>query len=76
MTYLLPFESIRKDDTAKAGGKGANLGELVSLGVPVPEGAVLLSSAYDLFMRENGIDEKALLRSAASDRDVPRQGRR
>ena len=65
--YILPFSEIRKADVATAGGKGANLGEMVAAGIPVPEGAVLSAAAYDRFVLENDIDAAALLRDSASE---------
>lgn len=38
--YLVPFETITKEDVARVGGKGANLGELTKAGIRVPSGAV------------------------------------
>ncbi|RLF82854.1 hypothetical protein DRN44_02815 [Thermococci archaeon] len=52
---ILWFEEINKDDLNIVGGKGANLGELVSIGVRVPEGFVVTSTAFKEFMRESGI---------------------
>jgi pyruvate,water dikinase len=40
------FEGLRKGDTAIAGGKGANLGELTAAGLPVPPGFVVTAAAY------------------------------
>ena len=56
MKYIKRFKDIRKEDVAMAGGKGANLGELVSAGISVPPGAVILSPAYDRFLEANRID--------------------
>ncbi len=56
MKYIVSFNEIRKGDIALAGGKGANLGELIRLGVEVPRGVVLTSLAYDLFIKENEIE--------------------
>ncbi|MCR5775164.1 MAG: phosphoenolpyruvate synthase, partial [Lachnospiraceae bacterium] len=56
MRYIKLFDEITKDDIATAGGKGANLGEMTSSGIPVPPGAVLCADAYDHFISENGID--------------------
>ena len=55
-TYVLPFEKIRKEDIASAGGKGANLGEMTAAGIPIPKGGVLLSEAYREYMKANAID--------------------
>lgn len=55
MTYIKKFQDITKNDVPTAGGKGANLGEMIRAGIPVPEGAVLLTSAYRRFVEENQI---------------------
>ena len=71
MKYVIPFEQIRKEQIATAGGKGANLGEMTMAHIPVPAGAVLSAQAYDLFMEENQIDPKAY-ESGESLRDAIR----
>ncbi|MFF2243818.1 PEP/pyruvate-binding domain-containing protein [Arthrobacter sp. NPDC058130] len=38
-----------------AGGKGANLGELIRAGFPVPPGFVITTSAYELMLEETGL---------------------
>ncbi|MCX6705706.1 MAG: phosphoenolpyruvate synthase, partial [Candidatus Woesebacteria bacterium] len=55
---VVPLSKIRKDDTSLVGGKGANLGEMISAGFPVPNGFVLTVHAYDLFLKENAIYTK------------------
>jgi len=57
-TLLLPLSQIRKDDTNLVGGKGANLGEMLSANFPVPNGFCLTVNAYDLFLAENHLAEK------------------
>jgi pyruvate,water dikinase len=52
------FEDIGKADVNKAGGKGANLGELVKAGLPVPPGFVITGQAYLLFTTESGLSKK------------------
>jgi len=52
------FSEIHKDSVRFAGGKGANLGEMYNLGIPVPPGFVVTAQAYDYFMTEAGIKEK------------------
>ncbi len=74
--YIRAFDDIRKEDIKDAGGKGANLGEMTSAGIPVPPGGVLLSDAYDVYMSSNGIDplmyENAKdLRKAIADGSIP-----
>ncbi|MEK7061194.1 MAG: phosphoenolpyruvate synthase [Patescibacteria group bacterium] len=68
----IPLSKIRKDDTSLVGGKGANLGEMISAGFPVPNGFALTIHAYDLFLKENAIYSKifALLKDLdVSDSD-------
>jgi pyruvate,water dikinase len=45
--YVVGLEQIGKDDIKKAGGKGANLGEIIKIGIPVPEGFVVTTSSFD-----------------------------
>jgi len=52
------FEDLGKADVNKAGGKGANLGELVKAGLPVPPGFVVTAQAYLLFTTEIGLSQK------------------
>ncbi|RKX90444.1 MAG: phosphoenolpyruvate synthase [Spirochaetes bacterium] len=49
-TLVLDFSRIDSSMVAEAGGKGANLGELVKTGFPVPEGFCLTTGAWDLFL--------------------------
>jgi pyruvate,water dikinase len=46
MKFVAPLQDFGRDDVAAAGGKGANLGELVRAGLPVPEGIVITTAAY------------------------------
>ncbi|MFJ9365803.1 phosphoenolpyruvate synthase [Nocardia sp. NPDC101769] len=45
--YVATFDELRLTDADRAGGKGANLGELVAAHLPVPPGFVVLKSAYE-----------------------------
>jgi pyruvate, water dikinase len=47
--------SLRITDAEEAGGKGANLGELVAAGLPVPGGFVLMRSGYLDSMQAGGV---------------------
>ncbi len=49
------FEELGRNDVARAGGKGANLGEMVGAGLPVPPGFVITVDAYRRFLRESGV---------------------
>jgi phosphohistidine swiveling domain-containing protein len=48
---------ITRHDTALAGGKGANLGELTRLGLPVPNAFVVLTRAYAEHAARWGLSE-------------------
>ncbi|MFC9659988.1 PEP/pyruvate-binding domain-containing protein [Nocardia sp. NPDC127606] len=41
------FSELRLEDADRAGGKGADLGELVAAGLAVPPGFVLLAACYE-----------------------------
>ena len=47
MGVMGSLEEFGRGDVALAGGKGANLGELVRAGFPVPPGFVITTEAYD-----------------------------
>src|SRR5215213_5266725 len=52
---ILPFTAIDRDALAEAGGKAANLGELVRAGFPVPAGFCVTTAAYDLVATDAGL---------------------
>src|SRR5690242_14444712 len=52
MELIRTLAGIHSDDVALAGGKGASLGELTQLGMPVPPGFVILAPAYEQFLTE------------------------
>ena len=51
--YILWFSDIGKGDIAQVGGKGANLGELVKAGIPVPNGFCVTAQAYYYFFEKS-----------------------
>ena len=55
MNYVRDFANITIADAEQAGGKGANLGELVSAGLPVPPGFVVLREGYLESMERAGV---------------------
>lgn len=52
---LLWFSQIKKEDIADVGGKGANLGEMYSIKIPVPNGFVVTSQTYFNFINSNNL---------------------
>jgi len=56
MKFIKSFKETNKKDVALAGGKGANLGEMAKIGIPVPPGFVVLASAFERFLEETDIN--------------------
>lgn len=54
--YIINLKDVSKNDVNIAGGKGANLGELIQNNVQVPEGFVVNTYAYDKYLKYNGVD--------------------
>ncbi|PSK95450.1 pyruvate,water dikinase [Murinocardiopsis flavida] len=50
-----PLRDVGAHDLATAGGKGANLGELVRRGFPVPAGFVVTTAAYTALVERAGL---------------------
>ena len=63
------FSEVGKDSIKFVGGKGANLGEIYNLKIPVPPGFALSAYAYKRFISETGIDEKiySLIKETITD---------
>ena len=55
---ILWLEEIRKEDIISVGGKGASLGEMASLGLPVPRAFVVTAQAFRRFLVETDLEEK------------------
>jgi len=56
MKFIKTFKEINRRDIKIAGGKGANLGELAFIKMPVPPGFVVLASAFERFLKETDIN--------------------
>ncbi|MBU4086833.1 MAG: phosphoenolpyruvate synthase [Nanoarchaeota archaeon] len=50
------FSELGKDDIKTVGGKGANLGEMTKLKLPIPPGFCILTSGYQEFLQDTDID--------------------
>ncbi len=57
LALVLPFSKIRKDDIPFVGGKGANLGEMYSANLPVPNGFVVTAQAYEYVIDHNKLQD-------------------
>jgi pyruvate,water dikinase len=55
---ILWLEEIRKEDIISVGGKGASLGEMASIGLPVPRAFVVTAQAFRRFLVETNLEEK------------------
>ncbi len=51
------LKDVGRSDVALVGGKAASLGELIKLGIPVPEGFVILSQAFDVVLSRRGVQD-------------------
>ncbi len=56
MKFILWFDQMDKSSINLAGGKGANLGEMVAMKLPIPGGFVVNTVAFEHFIRMNKID--------------------
>ena len=56
MELIRPFDKLSKSDVVIAGGKGSSLGEMTQAGIPVPEGFVVLSNAFEQFLKETDLN--------------------
>lgn len=70
-SYVSDISTLRLSDAEEAGGKGANMGELVAAGLPVPPGFVVMRSSYLASMQAGGVDTElaALHREALAQVD-------
>ncbi len=57
-TAVRSLADVRRGDVALAGGKGANLGELIAAGLPVPPGFVVGAPVYGAFVDAAGLRER------------------
>jgi pyruvate,water dikinase len=65
---VLWFSDLSKDDVPIAGGKGANLGELVRAGLPIPPGFVITSEIFNSFLEKSNLSKK--IKKILDDTDV------
>lgn len=66
--YTISFAQLDKNDIPLAGGKGANLGEMVQAKIPVPDGFVVTSTAYYKFIQDTGLSKA--IKEELKDLDV------
>ncbi len=71
--YVLWFDQVGKEDTGLVGGKGANLGEMVQSGFPVPPGFIVTAKSYRAFIEANKIQPRIKTILSSVDVNDPRQ---
>lgn len=52
------FKDLDKNDGNLVGGKGANLGEMASIKLPVPDGFAVTVGGYKKFLTENSLEKE------------------
>jgi pyruvate,water dikinase len=57
---VLWLSEVDKDDIPIVGGKAANLGELLRVGIPVPDGFVVDGKTFMDFLENSGLKEKII----------------
>ena len=73
---IVDLSEVGLGDVALVGGKGANLGEMIAAGFPVPPGFVVTAEAYLDAMELAGLrDELAEFARSAGETDPRRAGR-
>ena len=79
---VTPISAVRRDDLELAGGKGANLGELMQGRFPVPDGFIVSTEAYATVVEASGLaaviaegvaagDDGATIRAAFENVTIP-----
>ncbi len=71
LPLVAPLAQFDRTNLDLAGGKGANLGELIRAGFDIPPGFVITTVAYDLLLVNNGLQERISNMLASLDSDDP-----
>ena len=65
---VVRFSEVDKNDIGLAGGKGANLGEMLRAGIPVPDGFIVTSHSWYYFIEVTGLKDAIKSRLQGLDR--------
>jgi pyruvate,water dikinase len=57
--FIIPLSHITRANLDQVGSKAANLGEMQQAGFRVPNGFVLTTDSFELFMTANGLDNES-----------------
>lgn len=55
--YIRWFQELGKQDTNLVGGKGANLGEMYNIGLPIPPGFCITTKGYSHFLQDADLED-------------------
>src|SRR5215213_1328296 len=72
LDLIMPFTAIDGAMLPLAGGKAANLGELVRAGFPVPAGFCVSTAAYEMVAADAGLEPTLAALVAANTEDTER----
>ncbi|MDI9617178.1 MAG: phosphoenolpyruvate synthase [Methanothrix sp.] len=72
MAIVVWLEEVGKEDIPVVGGKGASLGEMINIGIPVPGGFAVTAQAFRQFIERAGI-AKELFDSLKVDVNNPEE---
>ena len=56
MSFIKDFCQVESNEISLVGGKGASLATMTQAGFPVPPGFIVLTTAFEYFIRENKLD--------------------
>jgi len=73
LPYIVDFKDVDKNDVGLVGGKGANLGEMISSGLPIPPGFIVTAPAYFHILDINNLRPKIKEILTGLDTSDPRQ---
>ena len=65
------ISAVRRSDLELVGGKGANLGEMMQAGFPVPDGFIVSTEAYAAVVEDAGLAGRRGRRNAQAARAPP-----
>ncbi|MDR3270518.1 MAG: hypothetical protein LBT32_03245 [Peptococcaceae bacterium] len=65
--YIKKLNELSKDSCSVAGDKGANLGELIQAGLPVPDGFVVTTDAYRAHLAGNTCEVEHAIKTALAE---------
>lgn len=58
--YIKLFSELTTNNVSQAGGKGASLAKMYNSDISVPNGFVVLSTAFDTFIQQNLLDKQII----------------